>query len=328
MTAQLQDFRVLRFSTDELPERDRLAVTREVYGRLTARLDIEPALGAPLHFRVAAKVFPGLVISSYSRSPVISKRTRELLADGNDDVVLAVSPTAGNQVSQVGRELETTAGDAILFSTADVTLLKTVPMPHCLNLSLRRRVLASMVPGLEDRFMRPIPSSNAALQLLTKYVHFLEDQSLATAELRRLVVNHVYDLVAFAVGASRDAAEMAKGRGVRAARLRAIKAEILDSLNRHDLSLVDLAARHGVTPRYVQMLFEGEGTTFSRFMLDERLARAHRMLSDLRMADRTISGIAYEAGFGDLSHFNRAFRRRYGESPSDVRAGSRHSDRA
>jgi AraC-like DNA-binding protein len=66
------------------------------------------------------------------------------------------------------------------------------------------------------------------------------------------------------------------------------------------------------------MLFESDGTTFSRFLLDQRLARAHRMLSNPVLAERTISTIAYEAGFGDLSHFNRAFRRRYGAAPSDV----------
>jgi AraC-like DNA-binding protein len=73
------------------------------------------------------------------------------------------------------------------------------------------------------------------------------------------------------------------------------------------------------------MLFESDGTTFSRFLLDQRLAHAHRMLSNPLLAERTISTIAYEAGFGDLSHFNRAFRRRYGETPSDVRARSRDS---
>jgi AraC-like DNA-binding protein len=50
------------------------------------------------------------------------------------------------------------------------------------------------------------------------------------------------------------------------------------------------------------------------------------MLSNTQLAERTISVIAYEAGFGDLSHFNRAFRRRYGETPSDIRAGSRRSN--
>jgi AraC-like DNA-binding protein len=113
---------------------------------------------------------------------------------------------------------------------------------------------------------------------------------------------------------------------VSAARLHAIKADILDDLGRHDLSLAGIAARHGVSPRYVQMLFEREGMTFSQFLLDRRLARAHRMRSDPQCASRTISAIAYASGFGDLSHFNRAFRRRYGESPSDVRSSAREGD--
>jgi AraC-like DNA-binding protein len=138
--------------------------------------------------------------------------------------------------------------------------------------------------------------------------------------LRSLVVTHVYDLVALALGATRDATAIANDRGARAARLHAIKTEILNSLGRHELSLAGLAARHGVTPRHVQTLFESDGSTFSRFLLDQRLARAHHMLSNPLLAEQTISRIAYEVGFGDLSHFNRAFRRRYGETPSDVRA--------
>ena len=80
-----------------------------------------------------------------------------------------------------------------------------------------------------------------------------------------------------------------------------------------------LAARHGVTPRHVQILFESDGTTFSRFLLDQRLARAHHMLANPLLAERTISAIAYDAGFGDLSHFNRSFRRRFGKTPSEAR---------
>jgi AraC-like DNA-binding protein len=44
------------------------------------------------------------------------------------------------------------------------------------------------------------------------------------------------------------------------------------------------------------------------------------MLSDPRHAGFTISAIAYAAGFGDLSYFNRALRCRYGGSPFDVRS--------
>ena len=68
-----------------------------------------------------------------------------------------------------------------------------------------------------------------------------------------------------------------------------------------------------------QMLFEGTGSTFSEYLLKERLSRAHRMLNDNAYAAWTISSIAFAAGFGDLSYFNRTFRRRYDATPSDVR---------
>jgi AraC-like DNA-binding protein len=71
------------------------------------------------------------------------------------------------------------------------------------------------------------------------------------------------------------------------------------------------------------MLFEHEGTTFTEFVRQARLDRAHRMLVDPRMADRSISAIAFDVGFGDLSYFNREFRRRFGQTPSDVRAAGR-----
>jgi AraC-like DNA-binding protein len=325
MATPSDDIRVLRFSTDDLPERDRLAMMREVHGRLTARVDIEPAPGVPIHYQVTARCLPGLIVSLFSVSPQIVRRTPELLADGNDDVVFALPPTAGGMVSHRGRELSHVAGDAVLLSTADVMRIDSSGYQGPM-VSLSRQRLAPLVPGLEDAFMRPVPRDTEALQLLTRYVRILEDQqSLATPELRNLMVNHVYDLIALALGPTRDAAATANGRGVRAARLYAIKTEILRSLNRHELSLASLAARHGVTPRYVQTLFESDGTTFSRFLLDQRLARAHYMLSNPLLADRTISTIVYETGFGDLSHFNRAFRRRYGVTPTDIRAGSRDS---
>ena len=41
---------------------------------------------------------------------------------------------------------------------------------------------------------------------------------------------------------------------------------------------------------------------------------------DVRYDGRPIGAIAFDAGFADLSHFNRSFRRRFGGTPSEVRA--------
>jgi AraC-like DNA-binding protein len=169
-------------------------------------------------------------------------------------------------------------------------------------------------------FARAIPKRAEALRLLCDYIGRLHALQLASPELLQVAVTHVYDLAALAIGATRDATEMAKNRGLCAARMGAIKADIRANLVREALSINEIASRQRVTPRYIQLLFEGEGTTFTEFVLNERLMRAHRLLTDLRFADRLISTIAFDVGFGDLSYFNNSFRRRFGATPSDVRA--------
>src|SRR5262249_51961313 len=117
-----------------------------------------------------------------------------------------------------------------------------------------------------------------------------------------------------------DAAHIATGRGVRAARLRAAKAFVTQHLARHELSVATVAAHLGVTPRYVHMLFATEASSFSEFVLAQRLLRAPPMPTDPRCIGRPTSAPAFDAGFPALSHFTRTFRRRFGGTPSDVRA--------
>jgi transcriptional regulator GlxA family with amidase domain len=66
--------------------------------------------------------------------------------------------------------------------------------------------------------------------------------------------------------------------------LRAIKEDIATWLDRPDLSVAAIAARHRIKPRWVQRVFESEGTTFTEYVLGQRLVRAHRLLTDVRYA--------------------------------------------
>lgn len=81
-----------------------------------------------------------------------------------------------------------------------------------------------------------------------------------------------------------------------------------------------------MTPRYIHRLFELDGTTFSEFVLTLRLAHAYRMLRDARLLDSTISTIAFDCGFSDLSYFNRTFKRVYNATPSDIRRTVRRAE--
>jgi AraC-like DNA-binding protein len=314
---------LLRFSTDDLPSRDRLAIWREVIGKTVARLDLEPIGDGPFRSECVTRTLPDLALSSISLTAIRSQRTRELLADGNDDIEFVFIDSGRCDASQLGRHVEVDAGVALLVSNADEsTVTSSAATGH--SIRIPRRAILPLVGQLEDRFMRAIPRENEAVRLLTSYAAMLEQMPLpATPELRHLIVSHIHDLVAVAVGATRDAGEMASRRGMRAARLAAIKADIAKNISRHELSTEWMASRHRMSPSSVRRLFEEDGTTFSHFVLDYRLAHAHRLICDPRFADRTISSIAYAIGFGDLSYFNRMFRKRFGASPSDIRQAAR-----
>jgi AraC-like DNA-binding protein len=133
---------------------------------------------------------------------------------------------------------------------------------------------------------------------------------------------HLIDLTSLLLGAAPDRVELATKRGYSPARFDLIKADVLKNLHRHDLT-IDLVARaHGLSPRQAQRFFAHSGTTFTDFVLAARLSLAHRLLCDPRFHHRKITDIAYSAGFGDLSYFNREFRRRFGDTPSATRGGS------
>src|SRR5262245_34569599 len=139
----------------------------------------------------------------------------------------------------------------------------------------------------------------------------------------RLVARCGHNVLAATSDDARRTAEIPVDNSVRAARLRAMKADIVTRLDRSDLSVETLAARHRVTPRYVQILFNSEARTFTQFVRKRRLALAHRMLIDPHLAHRSITSVAFDVGFNDLSYFNRLFRRRFGCSPSQLRRAAR-----
>jgi AraC-like DNA-binding protein len=321
MTSGAPGFGPLRFTSDALPARDRIAAFREVFGRKLVRCDFEP-LEQPFHVDLTLRQLPGLGLASVGHSRMRVCRTRALLADGDDALSLQVCQARG-VASQLGREAVVEPGGAVLSSNAETYQFTGARGSRCLVLGLSREELRRLLRDFDAALMRAVPADTSALRLLARYVAILDEEPALTPEVARLAVSHVYDLAAMALGATRDAAEAAKKGGVRAARLQAIKADIRGHLGERTLSLQSLAVRHGISPVYIRKLFEIEATSFTQFVLAERLARAHSLLRDPRFADRPIGWIAIEAGFGDLSYFNRAFRHRFGAAPSDVRADAR-----
>jgi AraC-like DNA-binding protein len=322
MTSGAGDFQVHRFSSDDVAERDRLAFVREVYGRVIVKHDIEPHAGSPFRCRSVLRRLPGLGLASIDCSGIHTERSTAQI--DSDDLVLHLRLAGKSIVRQFGREAVVGAGELAATRSFDVASSDCDPGSRLLHIRIPVSALAPMIVDLDAALVRVIPADTEPLPLLLKYAEFLQTtDALQQADTRHLIVAHVYDLVALTLGVTPDAAHVAKGRGVPAARLSAIMTDITENLGRRDLTIDVIAGRHHVTPRYVRMLFERQDLTFSEFVLRERLARAHRALIDPRVGNRPISDVAFASGFGDLSYFNRTFRRRYAASPSEVREAAK-----
>lgn len=318
--------RALHFSTEQLPVEDRVAIWREEFARQMLRLDVEPMPDVPFYAHLKIHSLPTLALVTVSACGTHEQRTRELMSDGNDGVGLVVNLAGPFNVATRGCDLALGIGDAVLVSCAEPATYVHPSPGQAFGLRMPSAVLSGLVPDFEDQLGRLISKSSGVLGLLTHYLLALADpHAPLNPALHDLATTHIHDLLACALGAKREVTEVAEERGISAARLHAIKTDILKNLGSRELSLNAIAAAHRVTTRYVQRLFEREGTSLTEFILGERLARVHRLLCDPRHSQRTISDIAFEIGFGDLSYFNRAFRRRFGMTPSDLRVAHRMS---
>jgi AraC-like DNA-binding protein len=310
------------FSTRAMAPEARVAALRDLHERGT--LPIEPLPGCVAQAEISRWAWGdvGVVLGKLGGlRQVVPPHAQEF----SDEVFFGVNIAGMAVASQGDQELTLKTGDAVLFSSAEAGFTSSRPRPsQFLGLRLPHRLLAPLVPNLDRHSMRLIPGQTHSLRLMVDYLCLLGSKQVPrSAGLGRAISTHILDLIALSVGAHRDTAMEAQGRGVRAARLQAIKADVASHLSEGDLSIAAVAARHSVTPRYIHKLFETEGETFSEFVLARRLEFAHRLLTDGRLVGRPITAIAFDAGFSDLSYFNRVFRRRYNATPTEVRAAER-----
>jgi AraC-like DNA-binding protein len=305
-------------STDELQDRDREAVVREFYGRICMRLDLEPLERDQLHLNASTSVLPGMSVTRGTVAPMAWQRTARLMADANDDLV--VSWIAGGWRFDSPRHptVETAAGAPCIMPLEQTWRAQALNGDWTVCVQLSKRMLEPLVQHIEDLQPDAINGDTTEGRLLLDYVSAVARGSVGPG-LAPLVSQHMADLLAASIGTTSEAAHIIAGRGVRAARMRAIKQHIEENLHHSRLSAETAARSLNLSPRYIRRLFAGEGRSFSDYVTERRLARIYRRLTDPRFAYRSIADIAFEMGLVEPSTFYRQFKARYGMKPSDAR---------
>lgn len=289
------------------------------YESSSAQIDYKPLGDGPHHVDLRMLLLPGISLIQGDASPY---RNNIITGGANsaDHLHFGYCATVPMQICQEKVDFSLSPGEATLVAADCPGSIAAGQRSQTLAIDVPRERLAPQLTGL-DWAMREGLKPSPELRLLMSYAFSLvaeEGEFAAATEAHS--ADHLCDLLNAVLGAQNEDVPPEGRPGTRAARLALLKGDIAANLGNPELSLEWLSKRHRMGARAIRNLFYGEGTNFTDFLLALRLDHAHSLLSAPATRNRTIISIAMEAGFEDISWFNRTFRRRFGMTPKDVRA--------
>ena len=300
---------------DDISDDLRGPLERRLPWKTVERHSLGSFLAAPFQSKAVLRMQPDLgLMSCFDPAPRWTMPRDE--AD-HPHGVLVVRPSDGTiMVEQDGRRQTCQQREAIILDAGQ-------PATFVMNSISRIDCLVVAGPSDDPVGIKHIAHDNGGLIALGHYAAAVMRGLLPmnSAALTTLAVDYMNGLVATMIAEANDPLKAGAPPQHRPTlSLLSIKADIEASLSQPTLSLERLSVTHGVTARYFQKLFEAEGRTFSDYLLERRLERAFQMLRNAKLAQRSVSSIAFDVGFGDLSYFNRTFKKRFGGTPREMRA--------
>lgn len=178
-----------------------------------------------------------------------------------------------------------------------------------------REMLSQRAPWMKDTLAcRKIASSSPYGDLARRHLLHLSKGECPSQSEAVLMTENLCNLLALA--SAREVRTSSLGPELM---MQSIFAFCRQHLHNPELSPAIVASHFGISVRTLQLRFQQSGTSFGRWLLECRLEACGKALKDPRRQGHSISTIAYSWGFNDLSHFNKAFRIRFGSSPRQWR---------
>lgn len=304
-----------RWSTEDVEPRQALAYWVEAVSRSFLQIDIDSP--EPGRFRAQLDSVPFGAGSLYLvQAPTQQvRRTARHIARGQEDWTLLMQVRAGEaRFEQHGRECLLQAGECAVVDCAAPYALDCHGPTRSLMLRFPRQWLAAWLPSTEAvaaRAFRPGDGWGGALcAAMGGLEHCVETDLQLPAG---TVADQLAGLVALAAGPDAHLARPADRLFDR------LRRDLRERCLEADLTPSAFAANHGISRRYLHLLFARGGTTFGGELMRLRLEAAHRMLSDPRCDALAVLEIAARCGFAEPSHFARRFRGAYGMGPLEFR---------
>jgi AraC-like DNA-binding protein len=305
-------------STAGLRPKDRVAYWVDAVCDTFVHLDCTPGRDASFFGEIRDDEAGPLRVGTVTSTAQSVRRSPRQIARAPAEICfLLIQERGRGYVAQDGREAELRPGDlALLDSTR----------PHTLTFdgSFSQHVVRLCRPSLMQCLGRSEPFTAIRIDgrtgtggLLSPFLRRLPGfLPQLPAGLHQRVSENLLNLAATALLSIENAAPASAAQTLARVKLW-IEAHLGERLSGERI-----AAGCKISVRHLNRLFAAEGMSLMAHVWERRLTRCHRDLTSPAVRGRSITEIAFAAGFLDLSHFSRAYRARYGCTPRDARAAT------
>lgn len=272
-----------------------------------ARLDAESLGSNDFRGKIEqATLIDGQVSRVRATSHRVLRRKEHVAARRRDVVFVNLQVSGRGSVDMPGLSFDTAPMDLSIVATSDVYSIAHAAPFELISFALPQDGLpANLKPGLKRL------SQSAAGRELAGVLAGLSALAMRLPDGATTLEQQIRGALALVGSISRE------DTGDDALR-EAILAHIARQHGQHGLSASPLAAAFGLSERQLHLLFEPTGQSIGARIEVARLETACTLLRTTRLP---VSTIATQSGFRDPSYFARVFRRKFGVSPRDWRAG-------
>jgi AraC-like DNA-binding protein len=306
------------FTTDVVPEKERAEYWQEVAGRAFLGLRTERRMPGPFFGQLEwHSAGPLSVIRLHSSAQGVFRGELEIARAPRECFYIAMQ-LAGTCTLRQGREVRHAApGDIEVLDSTRPGELSFETDYERIVISVPYDLLRPRLTDIDRVIGGVVKGRDGLGALVSSYMRAFAQNRLpepVTGSASDILV----DLLALACNAPVSAAS-SDGASVREARRHAVQRYVERNLADPSLSPATVAARCGMSTRYLHGLFAESSETFMRWVLSRRLSRCRDALVDPTLRARGIADIAFAWGFRDVSHFGRAFKAAFGMTPRDWR---------
>jgi len=242
-------------------------------------------------------------------------RLQSHIARSTDDLCLVDLQLQGvARYMQRDHELINGPADLAIIDTTEPFEIANAQDFKVLCIAVPRRLLPAGFCERPRLILSATEAGRALSRTLASYAELCFSSQIPS-EIAALGGTHIVDLIS-------QAPRILAGKSSERVNTSVLLMMMLDHIDRHcsdpGLSAETLAQKFHCSERYVHKLFSGTGRSVGEHVNDKRIAVCTRDLLDNRR-NKNISEIAFAAGFRDISHFNRLFKRVNGTAPREFR---------